>query len=1061
MPEREHEKLWQHPSKKPSEQRGRRSAKHAEYVELQAKSNFSFLEGASHPEELVEQAAALGYTAFGIADRSSMAGVVRAHVAAKKVGIPLLVGVEVSLIGMRMLLYPVCKTSYGRLCQLLTKGKLRAEKGCCSLELQDILEDAQDLLGIVVLDELWREGLEADLRALREAFGERFSLAIKSGYGAKDAKRIKRTKELHQELAIPLVATNDVHYHAPERRMLQDVLTCIRNHCEIQDAGFLLAANAERHIKPPREMSRLFREFPEAVKRTLVLAEQAKGFSLDQLRYEYPHEICPEGKSHSAHLRELVRAGARERYPQGIPRKVADQIAHELKLIEELRYERYFLTVHDIVRFARQQQILCQGRGAAANSAVCYVLGITSVDPAQMNLLFERFISKERNEPPDIDIDFEHERREEVIQYIYNRFGRHRAALVAEVISYRTKSSIRDVGKVFGLPLETIETLIKIKSRSAEKAVTPESLVTYDLNPAERAIWHTVAQSEILLGFPRHLSQHVGGFIVSEPPLSTIVPIENAAMADRTVVEWDKDDVDSMGMLKIDVLALGMLTCIRKCFDMLNARGVRGDWGEPLALHTMPKEDVAVYDMICRADTVGVFQIESRAQMSMLPRLKPRCFYDLVIEVAIVRPGPIQGGMVHPFLKRRKGEEQVSYPDERIRHILKDTLGVPIFQEQAMQLASVAAGFTPGESDELRRSMASWKKNKNALAKYGKRLTDGMLKNGYSPEFASTVFEQIKGFGEYGFPQSHAASFALLVYASAWIKCHHPAAFAAGLLNSQPMGFYQPAQIIQDAKNHGVIVRGVDINRSEWNCTLEGIAPALRLGMRVIRGLREREVEKLEAARKEGEFKTPQELWRRSGMRLDQLRALANADAFTSMGLDRQQALWALRRLRDDRLPLFEQLEAPQEQEVALPEISERLHVFKDYHMTGLSLRAHPMSFIRGVLERHGVRPNVELRESAPNGKRITVAGIVLVRQRPGTAKGIMFMTIEDETGIANLIVKQEVRRKFQDALLDSVFLLARGKVQRSEGVVHLLLEEAIDVSSNFAELEVQSRDFH
>ena len=1035
------------------------------YVELQAKSNFSFLEGASHPEELVEEATRLGYTAFGLADRSSMAGIVRGHVAAKKVGIPLLVGVEVSLKGMRLLLYPVCKESYGRLCQLLTKGKLRAEKGSCSLELQDILEDAADLLGIVVIDELWREGMGAELRLLREAFdGERLSLAAKSGYGAKDAKRIRRICELHRELEIPLIATNDVHYHAPERRMLQDVLTCVRNRCEIREAGFLLAANAERYIKPPQEMSRLFRELPEAVKRTLLLAERAKGFSLDQLRYEYPHEICPEGKSHSDHLRELVRQGARERYPQGIPRKVAEQIAHELRLIEELKYERYFLTVHDIVRFARQREILCQGRGAAANSAVCYVLGITSVDPAQMNLLFERFISKERNEPPDIDIDFEHERREEVIQYIYNRFGRHRAALVAEVISYRTKSSFRDVGKVFGLPLETIETLIKIKSRSPEKTVSAESLLKYQLNPSDNAIWHTVTQSEILLGFPRHLSQHVGGFIVSEPPLSTIVPIENAAMADRTVIEWDKDDVDSMGMLKIDVLALGMLTCIRKCFDLLNARGIRGEWGEPLALHTVPKEDVAVYDMICRADTVGVFQIESRAQMSMLPRLKPRCFYDLVIEVAIVRPGPIQGGMVHPYLKRRKGEEQVSYPDERIRHILKDTLGVPIFQEQAMQLASVAAGFTPGEADELRRSMASWKKNKNALAKYGRRLTEGMLKNGYSHEFASTVFEQIKGFGEYGFPQSHAASFALLVYASAWIKCHHPAAFAAGLLNSQPMGFYQPAQIIQDAKNHGVVVRGVDVNRSEWSCTLEGMAPALRLGMRIIRGLREEEIGKLEATRHEGgEFKTPQELWRRSGVRLDQLRALANADAFTSMGLDRQQALWALRRLRDARLPLFEQLEAPREPDLTLPEISEQLHVFKDYHMTGLSLRAHPMTFVRGMLERHGVRPNAELRDkdASPNGKRITVAGIVLVRQRPGTAKGIMFMTIEDETGIANLIVKPQVRMQFQDALLDSVFLLARGRVQRVEGVVHLLLEEAMDVSENFSALEIHSRDFH
>lgn len=1079
MPERPEQKLWPHP-------RARdllppcRLHTHTAYVELQAKSNFSFLEGASHPEEIVHEAATLGYRSVAITDRHTLAGIVRAHVAAKKTGIRLIVGASISLTEqiapfdengsftpssapLSLLLYPMTRKGYATLTRLLTVGKLRAPKAECYLTLEDVADHSADLQAIAVTRQANAPQLVSYLQRLQAIFrDDALSLAITTNHDPRQRKNISYLAALGERLRIPLVATNDVHYHSPQRRMLQDALTCVRHGCAIHDAGYLLYGNAERFLKAPEEMARLFRKRPDAVLRTAEVAERTAGFSLDQLSYEYPHEICPDGLSPTSYLREVTMRAMRERYPNGTPENVRSQVEHELRLIADLNYEKYFLTVYDIVSFARRQNILCQGRGAAANSAVCYVLGITSVDPAQIKLLFERFVSKERNEPPDIDIDFEHERREEVIQYIYNRFGRHRAALVAEVITYRVRSAIRDIGKVFSLPIGTVEALIRLQTRHGK--VTDDALREAQLDPDHPAIRRTLELSLEILGFPRHLSQHVGGFVVSETPLSEIVPIENAAMPERTVIEWDKDDIESMGMLKIDCLGLGMLTAIRKGFELLNAREADYPSGRalPLALHTVPPEDPRVYDMICKADTIGVFQIESRAQMSMLPRLQPRCFYDLVIEVAIVRPGPIQGGMVHPYLRRRAGREPVTYPDARIAGILERTLGVPIFQEQVMELAVVAAGFTPGEADHLRRAMASWKRNKNALLAFRERLLTGMARNGYPADFAESLFEQIQGFGEYGFPQSHSASFALLVYASAWLKCHHPAAFAAALLNSQPMGFYQPAQLVQDARAHGAEIRDVDVNHSRWDCTLEGAAPALRLGLRMVRGAQQTEMTRIaDAVRREGPFATVLDLWRASGVRIEQLRLLARADAFRSLGLDRQQALWAIKRLRDEHLPLFDSAKEREELEANLPPIRERQHVLRDYASTGLSLRGHPLAFYRRSFRERGVLSIAEMKDPrrSPHGSRISVAGMVLVRQRPGTANGVMFMTIEDETGMGNLIVRPSIRARFPDALLDSPVIIASGIVQRVENVLHLLVESA-ESASDGRPAALQSRDF-
>jgi error-prone DNA polymerase len=1121
------------------------------YAELAVTSNFSFLRGASHPEELVTTAAMLGYRAIALTDLHSLAGVVRARGAAKEAGIPFVVGARLELqdnyfafsgrptgdeerdktqdlshanvarwATAKLLVYPTDIASYGCLCKLLTQGKRRSEKGSCQLTMQDVIEHQAGLLAIVLPPPILDETFTATLQLLRQLFDDdRLSLAASCLYRDDDRTRLAAVAALAKQCNVPLVAINDVHYHSAARRPLQDVLTCIRLGCTISQAGFNLFPNAERHLKTPEEMARLFRDCPQAIARTVQIAQRAGAFSLDQIKYQYPHEVCPPGTTLMQHLIDLTWQGATERYPAGVPETIKQTIKHEFQLIGELNYPAYFLTVYDIVRWARSRDILCQGRGAAANSAVCYCLGITAVDPARVNLLFERFISKERNEPPDIDIDFEHERREEVIQYIYERFGRHRAAICAEVITYRRRSAVRDVGKALGLSLDLVDRLAKSLEWWEKSVLNPGELRKMGLNPGDVTLQQLAALAHELLGFPRHLSQHVGGFVITEGPLCELVPIENAAMPDRTIIEWDKDDIDAMGMLKIDVLALGMLTAIRKAIALINDwallhphtieqpqrhRGTenaqRALCEFPLQFHTIPPEDPAVYDMLCKADSVGVFQVESRAQMTMLPRLAPRCYYDLVIEVAIVRPGPIQGGMVHPYLRRRNGEEEESYPSEAIRKVLGRTMGVPLFQEQVMSLAIVAAGFTPGEADALRRAMAAWKRKGNLIYTFGEKIIAGMQANGYSEAFGQQVFKQIQGFGEYGFPESHAASFALLVYVSSWIKKYHPAAFCAALINSQPMGFYQPAQLVRDAREHGVEVLPIDVNGSGWDCSLEGAngqeaaystldvgrltfnvqrrtsnvqcddsrAPSLRLGLRLVRSLRQSEAENITAAvDAHGRFNSIAALWRASGVRVNTLRALAEADAFNSMGLDRQAALWSIAKLRDDPLPMFDHpTTEPAEEPEALPHISPSRIVVHDYQAIGLSLKAHPLAFVRDRLARLRVIPNEYLKDPlrCPQNKSVIVAGLVLVRQRPGTASGIVFITIEDETASANLIVRPHIFERFRRALGRSVGIVVWGHVERQGLVIHVVVNRAKDMNDLKPweeELESVSRDFH
>ncbi len=1448
----------------------RTATNHARYAELHVTSNFTFLTGASHPDELVQRAAALGLEAVAITDVNTLAGIVRAHVAAKEAGIQLVVGCHVKFHdGLfssvdeaapaacrggytfphgdaaaypdthdghfsnahprqaggylpSLLLYPTTRDAYARLCRLLTIGKRRAPKGECHLTPHDLLELHEGMLAVVIPPAVFDNAFISMLHSLRGIFDEdRLSLAAARLYTQEDDLRMHQLMALSEHVHVPLVATNDVHYHVRERRPLQDVVTCIRHGCTISEAGYLLFPHAERCLKSPHEMARLFADCPEALERSVAIARRCRGFNLDQLQYEYPDEVVRPGATPMQYLRELTETGARQRYPAGVPDKVRKQIEHEMVLIDQLNYAPYFLTVYDIVQFAESRGILCQGRGAAANSAVCYCLRVTAVDPDRIDMLFERFVSKERNEPPDIDIDFEHERREEVIQYIYEKYGRDRAALTAEVISYRARSSIREVGTVMGLSLDCVDRMAKNLDWFDNRIANPKHLRELGLNPDDPTIQQVVKLATELMGFPRHLSQHVGGFVITRTDLCEMVPIENAAMEDRTVIEWDKDDIDAMGMLKVDVLGLGMLTCLRKGFELLDRhegtearrheaeeegrrheadsdgdfgsteaasttgdhidadqdipgscglaerdgasesglcqhagnadrrevrtdpsdasgsgvravkhrRGIRateprglpeipshgtritcgtghavrtGDRDEHAAdqskpdrpaggngprparpdpqpairetqlasfsasclrasvpsclyLAALPPEDPHVYDMICDADTVGVFQIESRAQMSMLPRLKPRCYYDLVIEVAIVRPGPIQGNMVHPYLRRRNGEEEFSFPDETIRKVLGKTLGVPLFQEQAMSLAIVAAGFTPGEADQLRRAIAAWKSKDMIIDHFAERIVNGMVERGYSRQFGQQCFEQIKGFGDYGFPESHAASFALLVYASAWIKCYYPAVFACALINSQPMGFYAPAQIVRDAKEHDVQVRPVDVNWSGWDCRLEGEgtkqrgsdeaterrdggeeaegtearprkrhkgtkqkgfgcspallspalhsrpqgaghkgaqqafspgharggrdahgddasanespkhraarhippgmpgacesnepawSPALRLGMRLVKGVGEAEARRIEeAVARCGMFESIENLWRSSGVKVSTLRRLAAADAFNSMGLDRQAALWRIRKLRDERLPLYERSDEATErrsdgEEEAegtearprkrhkgtkqafspghargglgangkvrhegtkarrheadgnippgmpgadqtgddahhafdpdgadrLPAVPDGLKVMHDYLTTGLSLKAHPLAFHREALARVGVTPNAALKDEAnwPNAKRIAVAGIVLVRQRPGTASGVVFMTIEDETGVANLILRPRVYERFRRQARHSVIAIARGKVERQGKVAHVMVERVEDFADREGAVPAaKSRDFH
>jgi error-prone DNA polymerase len=1154
MPENEFPKIKTHPSKL----RGHgvachegaglgsgRGARVVEYAELAVTSNSTFLTGASHPEEYVERAVALGYRAIGISDTNTLAGIVRAHVAAKDAGLALAVGARIVLRdsdegdgdegdGGRaggsapgsILLFPASRGAYARLCRLLTLGKRRAPKGECHLGLADVLAHQEGMLAVAMV----RDGdarARAWLGALREVFDEdRLSLGMACAWDGADRERLAWLAELGAGAGVACVATNDVVYHEAGRRSLQDVLACIRMGCTIEQAGQRLHAHAERHLKAPEEMARLFREHPRAIARSVEVALRAAAFSLDELRYEYPDEACPEGVSASEHLRRLTLDGARARYGEGLPARVREQIDYELALIAELKYEAYFLTCHEIVAFARARGILCQGRGGAANSAVCYCLGITEVDPAKFSLLFERFISRSRGEPPDIDIDFEHERREEVIQHIYEKYGRERAALTAEVITYRGRSAVREVGKAMGLSQDCVDTLARHLDRWGDGPATRSARVREaGLDPADPTIARVMDLSARLMGFPRHLSQHVGGFVITRSPLCELVPIENAAMEDRTVIEWDKDDIDAMGMLKVDILGLGMLTCVSKCLGMV--WGKSGERGAYAAIVALPP-DAGVFAMIQRADTVGVFQIESRAQMSMLPRLRPACFYDLVIEVAIVRPGPIQGKMVHPYLRRRNGEEPVAYPNAEVERVLSRTLGVPLFQEQAMQLAIVAAGFTPDEADKLRRAMAAWKRKGDAIFRFGQRLIDGMIARGYPREFADRCFEQIKGFSEYGFPESHAASFALLVYASSWLKHHHPAAFAAALINSQPMGFYAPAQIVRDAREHGVEVRAIDVTRSAWDCTLErdgARAPALRLGMRLVKGLAKGDAERIGGAMRDGSAlgRVPASigaLWRRSGASVRAMRCLAQADAFGCFGLDRQRALWEVRALRDEHLPLFdgeggevsgcrgveageaigahcsapghhdtttppgtnasasglgdaaarelrELPEPPEPPELPelpeLPDVGPSRRMVADYAHTGLSLRAHPMEFLRGTLDARGVTRACELRDerACPNGRRVKVAGVVLVRQRPGTASGVVFITLEDETGIANLILWPRVFERFRVAARMSTLLLAQGSVERQGEVVHVHVHRLESLDEHAPELASSSRDFH
>jgi error-prone DNA polymerase len=1369
MPEKVFHKIKPHPiNSPPAAAVGGVAMVTHPYAELAVTSNFSFLRGASHPEELVEQAAALGYRAIAIADRNTLAGIVRAHVAARQHNVQIVIGCRLVLMeaigtgaavgpagaaSVELCVYPQDRDAYARLCTLLTLGKRRAPKGECYLTLDDVAAHARGLLALAMPPETFgtphgdHAAWERAVLRLRDIFDDdRLSLAAVVRFGADDAVHLAALRSLSERSGVPLAAANDAHYHVPQRRPLQDVVTCIRHGCTIHEAGLRLAANAERHLKPGDEMARLFASMPGAIERSLEIARRAAGFSLDQIKYQYPLETCPPEMTPTQYLRKLAYEGAAERYggrgsggvaewqsgtvakaresgssepslresvavplrhSATLPLSVSNALEHELALIAELGYETYFLTCHDIVRFARSRGILCQGRGGAANSAVCYCLGITEVDPSRFKLLFERFISRARKEPPDIDIDFEHERREEVIQYIYAKYGRERAALTAEVISYRGRSAVRDVGKAMGLSEDCIDALAKNLDRWHEPP-SEERVREIGLDPREPTIRRVIELAHELAGFPRHLSQHVGGFVITQAPLSELVPIENAAMEDRTVIEWDKDDIDAMGMLKVDVLGLGMLTCVRRCVELVNrvtpkwqsggvaewqsqqeethggqdvsrsgsvsarngadasdlscdaehakdgivriditdaasggvdpdehCRGLRSAhasgapprsaFGDgvavrgldcvrtcnelvdararaaptrsdrrggpnhlcadplarrqdrsrtpceamnssstaplchyatlPLSTRSIPLDDPAVYDMICKADTVGVFQIESRAQMSMLPRLKPRTFYDLVIEVAIVRPGPIQGGMVHPYLRRREGKEPVTYPSPEVEGVLGRTLGVPLFQEQAMQLAIVAAGFTPDEADGLRKSMAAWKRKGSGIYQYGQKLMDGMIAKGYPREFAERCFEQIKGFSEYGFPESHAASFALIVYYSAWLKRYHPAAFAAALINSQPMGFYQPAQIVRDAQEHGVEVRGVDVNRSGWDCSLEAesdtvtqwqsgkvntcgamsdldrdtaapaplchsatatrVTPALRLGTRLVKGLAQNDADCVAAAvRQHGPFRDVESLWRASGVSVRGLRCLAQADAFGSMGLTRQQALWQIKPLRDERLPLFETgvceegwsqdqsrsprraQKIPSEDSVkqdgsggdtgpsiassslrgesvlpvadaaalaALPPIAPSTLVRQDYEHVGLSLKAHPMSFLRERLASGGVVPCGELRDPrlCPQGRRLQVAGLVLVRQRPSTASGVVFFTLEDESGIANLIVWSDTFETYRRVARQSHVLQVRGKVERQGEVVHLHVDHMESLDHALPDVEVASRDFH
>ncbi len=1021
------------------------------YAELHALSNFTFLRGASHPEELVETAAALGYEALAITDECTMSGIVRAHMAAKEHGLKkLIIGSELRLqSGRKLVVLAKNRCGYAALCKLITTARRASDKGAYTLTRAAFEDGLPECLVLWVPDGAYT--LDVEDHWIRETFRDRLWIAVELLADGRQHEQLEVLSEIGRRLRLPLVAAGDVHMHSRYRRVLQDTLTAIREGVTVNRAGFALYANGERHL---RSLEVLRHVYPAELLAESVRIAGLVSFSLDEIRYEYPDEIVPAGETPAGYLRRLTKEGMCRRWPDGVPEKVVALVEHELELIAELRYEPYFLTVYDIVAFARSQNILCQGRGSAANSAVCFCLGITEVDPGRMVTLVERFISRERNEPPDIDVDFEHQRREEVIQYIYAKYGRDRAALAATVITYRPRSALRDVGKALGLSELQVGRLSRSMQWWDGERVDDSRVLEAGLDPDSPVIKRLLYLVREILGFPRHLSQHVGGFVISNGPLYELVPVENAAMPDRTVIQWEKNDLEDLGLLKVDVLGLGMLTAIRRSFDL-----IRGFDGRNYTLANLPAEDPRVYDMICSGDTMGVFQIESRAQMAMLPRLRPRCYYDLVIEVAIIRPGPIQGDMVHPYLRRRSGEEAVEYPSDEVKGVLQRTLGVPIFQEQVMQLAVVAAGFTPGEADQLRRAMAAWKR-RGGLGPFQDRLIRGMRERGYDEKFAHQIFHQIEGFGEYGFPESHSASFALLVYVSCWLKCHEPAAFTAALLNSQPMGFYSASQLTQDVRRHGIEVRPVDINASEWDCTLEagdGGKAAIRLGLRIVKGLSEDAGQAIVAARSGGHFSSMQGLLETTVLCRRELGVLASAGALRSLEGHRHRARWAVAGA-EKPTPLFASLDR-YEAVPLLKQPTEGQNIVADYQSLGLTLERHPLFLIRHHLDRYRYVQSARLPNLA-TATPIRVAGLVITKQRPGTASGITFVTLEDETGHINIIVWKQIAEDFRAELLNARLLGVYGDLQIEGEVIHVIAKELVDHTPMLGNLEVQSRDF-
>jgi len=1003
----------------------------ARYAELQCTSHFSFLRGASSCEELFAEAA-------------------------KAAGVRLIVGCRLDLTdGMPVLVYPTDRPAYARLCRLLSLGKKRGGKAQCRLDWSDVVAYSEGLIAVLIPDKA-DETCALHLRRLAEAFGDRATLALTLRRRPNDALRLHELSNLAARAGVPTIVTNDVLFHVPARRILQDVVTCIRHKCTIDELGFRRERHADRYLKPPEEMARLFSRYPEALARTISIAARCR-FSLDELAYQYPEERTMPGLTPQQALEKLTFEGAAERYPEGVPDKVMTILTHELRLIEKLGYAPYFLTVNAIVRFARSRDILCQGRGSAANSAVCYVLGITSIDPERNDLLFERFVSEERREPPDIDVDFEHERREIVMQWVFNTYGRDHAALCSTVIRYRPKGALRDVGKALGLPEDLTKLLSSQVWGWSREGIEPKHAEELNLNLGDRRLRLGMDLARALIGTPRHLSQHPGGFVLTHDRLDELVPIEPAAMKDRQVIEWDKDDIDALRFMKVDCLALGMLSCMKRGFDLLALhKGIRLD------LATIPAEDPKTYAMIRKADTLGTFQIESRAQMSMLPRIQPRTFYDLVIEVAIVRPGPIQGDMVHPYLRRREGKEAVIYPKPELEKVLGKTLGVPLFQEQAMRVAIACAGFTPSEADQLRRSMATFK-HTGGVSKFRDKLVSGMIAHGYERDYAEQTFRQLEGFGSYGFPESHAASFALIAYASSWLKCRHPDVFCAALLNAQPMGFYAPAQIVRDARDHGVDVRPVCVNSSRWDCTLEPTNEdnrfAVRLGLRMVRGFANHAAAALAAARADEPFATIDDLWRRAHVPAAALVQLAEADAFRpSLKLARREALWAIKALRDEPLPLFAAASAREaktvpefcEPAVALRPMTAGSEVVEDYGHVGLTLRNHPVSFLREDLRRQRMVTCADAMQTR-DGCWLQTAGLVLVRQMPGSAKGVIFITIEDETGIANLVIWPKLYERQRRVILSAGMMAVHGRIQREGEVVHLVAHRVTDLSNALA----------